>query len=84
MQKIEIKGLAKIDVTASYEDGELKYGRVELNGEELEEIIVQEIFGQSNDSAGYQKLKKLVSVNITIDPAVDCLRVNGNELPLEE
>jgi len=86
MDTIRINGLAKLEVTSKYgRDGEFEYGRVELNGEELESIIARTILGQNNNTSEETKrLTKLVDVNITIDPDVNCLSVNGDELPLKK
>ena len=84
MQKIEIKGLAQLSARGSYKENKFSYGGITLNGKGLEDMIAREIFGENcDDPEQYRRLEELVNVTVIINADVNCLKVNGNEVPIE-
>lgn len=81
MKKVEIKGVAKVNATFSSKND---YSSLEINGMELDRILAEKMVEvQESDNVSYPSETALCRVTISIEPYVETLSVNGQEVALE-
>lgn len=82
MEKVAIKGLTRLEVLAKFNDnGEMDYGKVEFNGNELDHLIARQFVKPNGDNDTFHRVNGLFKVNVLIEPVEDGLTVNGEEIP---
>lgn len=84
MKKVAITGLTRMEVWADFkENGELNFGRVLLNGNNLEKLIASQLVKFDDNGDSYHKMNGLFKVSVVLEPVEDVLTVNGQQIPFD-
>lgn len=79
MKKIEINGVAKMDV---YKSRSGDFATIAINGVRLEQLLAEQLL-EKGASGEDESKTSLCKISISIEKHDEALTVNGVEMPLE-
>ncbi|MHB8182645.1 MAG: hypothetical protein ACYDDN_02680 [Candidatus Desulforudaceae bacterium] len=86
MNRVEITGTAMLDIRIKHkDDGSVDYARIDINGENLEELLASRLGeGIAPSDNGYTDIKSSARIHIIIEPETLDIKVSNSKRELDE